>query len=324
MSHNEISENEAPLSNTTNTANATNMPVTTDHSQRNENSNSKDNNDSSPFDFDDFTNNSDDFINYSNIRSESNKNSLIQIKSKDISNSKNADKIEITKTAFDQRDNNFEISSVSSSSIDKLLLKNQDNENSKNIFSEYSTSSMIDLASASVTSAASSIKSTTNSSPKYVNKSIINNIKKAKSPGNFKSDAIRRAITKKNSLQAQFNSISIQRKQLTERENELQKRIDNLNEKSGETMRIFDNKKDILINENDELRMQYERYPTVEYLSKQLTILTEILETIDDNGNIRHYHIVLFKNPDGKMTMLLSKPDLAEIDVSEYIVGEIS
>ena len=46
--------------------------------------------------------------------------------------------------------------------------------------------------------------------------------------------------------------------------------------------------------------------------------------SIDDNGNIRHYHIVLFKNPEGKMTMLLSKPDLAEIDVSEYIVGEIS
>lgn len=52
--------------------------------------------------------------------------------------------------------------------------------------------------------------------------------------------------------------------------------------------------------------------------------LNRMNTSIDDNGNIRHYHIVLFKNPEGKMTMLLSKPDLAEIDVSEYIVGEIS
>lgn len=52
--------------------------------------------------------------------------------------------------------------------------------------------------------------------------------------------------------------------------------------------------------------------------------LNRMNTSIDDNGNIRHYHIVLFKNPEGKMTMLLSKPDLAEIDVSDYIVGEIS
>lgn len=42
-----------------------------------------------------------------------------------------------------------------------------------------------------------------------------------------------------------------------------------------------------------------------------------------DTGEISHYHIVIFKNPDGKMTMLLSKPILREIDISEYVVGEI-
>lgn len=42
-----------------------------------------------------------------------------------------------------------------------------------------------------------------------------------------------------------------------------------------------------------------------------------------ETGEISHYHIVIFKNPDGKMTMLLSKPVLREIDISEYVVGEI-
>ena len=42
-----------------------------------------------------------------------------------------------------------------------------------------------------------------------------------------------------------------------------------------------------------------------------------------ETGEITHYHIVIFKNTNGKMTMLLSKPVLKEIDISEYVVGEI-
>ena len=42
-----------------------------------------------------------------------------------------------------------------------------------------------------------------------------------------------------------------------------------------------------------------------------------------ETGEISHYHIVIFKNTDGKMTMLLSKPVLREIDISDYVVGEI-
>lgn len=281
MSLNEITKNETPAPEVTNKTNTTDAPLITDQDPNKEKENSKDNNDSSPFEFDDFTNNSDDFINYSNIRSGSSKNSFIQAKNKEDVISKSTEKAESIKPAFDQSDNNFEISSVSSSSVDKLLLKNKDSE--KYIFSENSTSSMIDLASASVTSAASSIKSISTSSPKITSQQYLNNIKKAKSPGNFKSDAIRRALAKKSSLQAQFNAISIQRRQLTDRENDLQNKIDDLNEKSGESMKLLDGKKDLLINENDELRMQYERYPTIEYLSKQLAVLTEILESIDDN-----------------------------------------
>lgn len=42
--------------------------------------------------------------------------------------------------------------------------------------------------------------------------------------------------------------------------------------------------------------------------------------SVDAEGNISHYHIVLFKNADGRMTMLLSKPILKEIDVTDYLV----
>lgn len=52
-----------------------------------------------------------------------------------------------------------------------------------------------------------------------------------------------------------------------------------------------------------------------EYLEKMNT-------SVDDEGNVKHYHVVLFKNPDGKMTMLLSKPFIMEIDISDYVVGE--
>lgn len=50
--------------------------------------------------------------------------------------------------------------------------------------------------------------------------------------------------------------------------------------------------------------------------------LSELNNSVDTDGNIKHYHIVIFKNPDGKVTMLLSKPDIQEIDISEYVVGE--
>ncbi len=40
-------------------------------------------------------------------------------------------------------------------------------------------------------------------------------------------------------------------------------------------------------------------------------------------GETTHYHIILFKNPDGSMSMLLSRPVLREIDISEYVIGEI-
>ena len=45
--------------------------------------------------------------------------------------------------------------------------------------------------------------------------------------------------------------------------------------------------------------------------------------SVDDEGNIKHYHIVVHKHKNGKVTMLLSKPYLKRIDISKYVVAEL-
>ena len=45
--------------------------------------------------------------------------------------------------------------------------------------------------------------------------------------------------------------------------------------------------------------------------------------SVDDEGNVRHYHIVVHKHTDGKVTLLLSKPYLKKIDISNYVVAEL-
>ena len=62
------------------------------------------------------------------------------------------------------------------------------------------------------------------------------------------------------------------------------------------------------------------RFPR-EFIEQNLGMLNTSVNS--ETGEISHYHIVNFKNPDGKMTMLLSKPALREIDISDYVVGEI-
>jgi hypothetical protein len=62
------------------------------------------------------------------------------------------------------------------------------------------------------------------------------------------------------------------------------------------------------------------RFPR-EFIEQNLGMLNTSVNS--ETGEISHYHIVIFKNPDGKMTMLLSKPALREIDISDYVVGEI-
>lgn len=41
--------------------------------------------------------------------------------------------------------------------------------------------------------------------------------------------------------------------------------------------------------------------------------------SVDEQGKIKHYHIVIFVNPDKSVTMLLSHPDLEEKDISNYV-----
>lgn len=52
------------------------------------------------------------------------------------------------------------------------------------------------------------------------------------------------------------------------------------------------------------------------------SILSRLNTSEDENGNITHYHIVIFKD-NSKCTLLLSRPTIEEIDISEYVVAEI-
>lgn len=45
--------------------------------------------------------------------------------------------------------------------------------------------------------------------------------------------------------------------------------------------------------------------------------------TADNNGSIQYYHLVVHKNPNRKVTLLLSKPYIERIDISQYIVAEL-
>ena len=40
----------------------------------------------------------------------------------------------------------------------------------------------------------------------------------------------------------------------------------------------------------------------------------------DEDGSITHWHIVLFKDTDGTMTWMLSKPEIEEIEISDYMI----
>lgn len=40
--------------------------------------------------------------------------------------------------------------------------------------------------------------------------------------------------------------------------------------------------------------------------------------SIDEDGEISHWHIVFFRDETGHMTQLLSKPELKEIDIDGY------
>ena len=45
--------------------------------------------------------------------------------------------------------------------------------------------------------------------------------------------------------------------------------------------------------------------------------------SVDDDGVVKHYHVVIHRTTDGKVTLLLSKPTLKRIDISQYVVAEL-
>ena len=56
-----------------------------------------------------------------------------------------------------------------------------------------------------------------------------------------------------------------------------------------------------------------------------LDSIKERLNTsLDEDGNIKHYHIVIFVNSNNTVSMLLSKPILEEIDISNYVIGKFN
>lgn len=55
-----------------------------------------------------------------------------------------------------------------------------------------------------------------------------------------------------------------------------------------------------------------------------LNVLESYLDNLNistnEDGEIDHWHVVIFKDVNGKMTMLLSKPELQEIDISQFLL----
>lgn len=43
--------------------------------------------------------------------------------------------------------------------------------------------------------------------------------------------------------------------------------------------------------------------------------------SLDEDGNPTHWHIVFFKDVNGKVTWFISKPELHEIDITDYLLN---
>ena len=54
----------------------------------------------------------------------------------------------------------------------------------------------------------------------------------------------------------------------------------------------------------------------VEEIEKQIDRLNASL----DDGEISHWHIVFFKNANGKITWMFSKPEIEEIEINQYLI----
>ncbi len=68
------------------------------------------------------------------------------------------------------------------------------------------------------------------------------------------------------------------------------------------------------------------RNKTVTVLKIPRTYFLEHLDnfnvSVDDEGNVEHYHLVIFKEKSGKITMMFSKPSIYEEDITGYLVEE--
>lgn len=74
--------------------------------------------------------------------------------------------------------------------------------------------------------------------------------------------------------------------QLIQRENYLQSQIETMNKNAEITMNILDERKEQLMIENDNLRLEYEALPPIDFLENQLYTLSNILENSSSKTQI--------------------------------------
>ena len=48
--------------------------------------------------------------------------------------------------------------------------------------------------------------------------------------------------------------------------------------------------------------------------------LDNLNKSYDEDGEVTHWHIVIFKDEKGKLTLLLSRPEIIEIDITKYLI----
>ena len=107
--------------------------------------------------------------------------------------------------------------------------------------------------------------------------------KSADGSNNFGKLHITKVFTVTSDLKSKVDAALMLNKSLLNKEKELQRQIQDLNDRSKISLSMLDERKEMLISENDNLRNCYLELPSVEFLKSQLVILSQILNTTRPN-----------------------------------------
>lgn len=117
------------------------------------------------------------------------------------------------------------------------------------------------------------------SSHKTTNRSSFMNM-----PGDsdFESDdqnsSLTEMITTKNDLKVKYSAVVQTKKEQEKKIEDLKQRIEEMNEKGNISLRILDEKKDLLTKEHDRLEKLLDSLPTIDFLNEQAKYLTNLVE----------------------------------------------